>query len=214
MSPAATISRPSAPSPAPDTTRMGPPDRAAPCQLTGRLGAPPCASGGSARMQASSVLAEAGAADEATALALAVAGEHPGYAHVHLAAVACGWRPTAICRRRPGSPPRPSLPRHACAAARQVHYNATIRELDKRAGQLKAHAITTAGNAGRRSWISRGMPPTGRTRCRRQPVTAGTPGGRAAGEIAAQPPWPTHADRRQLWWPAAEYDGRYATSRT
>src|ERR1700688_3621763 len=62
-----------------------------------------CAAGGdadgSARMQASSVLAEAGAADEATALALAVAGEHPGYAHVYLVAVRCGWRPTAIYRK-------------------------------------------------------------------------------------------------------------------
>jgi len=65
---------------------MGPPgNRADPWQLTGRPGAPPCAAGGSARIQAPSVLAEAGAADEATALALAV--EHPGYAHVYLVAV-------------------------------------------------------------------------------------------------------------------------------
>ena len=55
---------------------------------------------GSARMQASGVLAEAGAADEATALALAVTGERPGYAHVYLVAVslwlaAYGYLPQA-----------------------------------------------------------------------------------------------------------------------
>jgi hypothetical protein len=94
---------------------------------------------GSARMQASGVLAEAGAADEATALALAVAGERPGYAHVYLVAVslwlaAYGYLPQAT-----------RLAAEAVADAARMrgsdgkfHYNATIRELDKRAGQLKA----------------------------------------------------------------------------
>lgn len=99
-------------------------------------------------MQASGVLAEAGAADEATALALAVAGERPGYAHVYLIAVslwlaAYGYLPQAT-----------RLAAEAVADAARMrgsdgkfHYNATIRELDKRAGQLKAQAITTARNA-------------------------------------------------------------------
>jgi hypothetical protein len=161
---------------------------------------------GSARMQASGVLAEAG--DEATALALAVAGERPGYAHVYLVAVslwlaAYGYLPQATRRAAEA----------VADAARmrgsdgKFHYNATIRELDKRAGQLKAQASTTAGNAREkildiaRHAATDGADPVQTAAGRRRDARR-----EAAGEIAAQPPWPALVDRRLLWWPAAEYD--------
>jgi hypothetical protein len=89
----------------------------------------------------------------------------------------------------------------------KFHYNATIRELDKRAGQLKAQAITTAGNAREkvldiaRHAATDGTDPVQTAAGRRRDARR-----EAAGEIAAQPPWPALVDRRLLWWPAADYD--------
>jgi hypothetical protein len=52
------------------------------------------------------------------------------------------------------------------AAYGKFHYNAAIRELDKRAGPGKAQAITTAGNAREKILdIARHAATTGRTRC-------------------------------------------------
>jgi hypothetical protein len=138
----------------------------------------------------------------------AVAGERPGYAHVYLVAVslwlaAHGYLPQAT-----------RLAAVAVADAARMrgsdgkfHHNATIRELDKRAGQLKAQAITTAGNAREkildiaRHAATDGADPVQTAAGRRRDARR-----EAAGEIAAQPPWPALVDRRLLWWPAAEYD--------
>jgi hypothetical protein len=80
--------------------------------------------------------------ETALALAVAVAGERPGYAHVCLVAVSL-W----------------------LAAYGKFHYNAAIRELDKRACPGKAQAITTAGNAREKILdIARHAATTGRTR--------------------------------------------------
>ena len=103
---------------------------------------------GSARMQASGVLAEAGAADEATALALAVAGERPGYAHVYLVAVslwlaAYGYLPQAT-----------RLAAEAVADAARMRSSAARRALagrwSRRMGYVRS-AFTVAGWAVSRS---------------------------------------------------------------
>jgi hypothetical protein len=88
----------------------------------------------------------------------------------------------------------------------RFHYNATIRAMNARAGEIKAQTIRIAEQARQRvldlgrQALDEGADPieaAGRQRhdSRRD----------AAAEIAAQPPWPSLADGRLLWWPHAEY---------
>jgi hypothetical protein len=89
----------------------------------------------------------------------------------------------------------------------KFHYNASVRELDKRAGQLKAHAVSTAVKAREkildieRRATADGADPLEAAACRRREARS-----EAVAEIAAQRPWPSLADGRLLWWPSADYD--------
>lgn len=163
---------------------------------------------GRARMLATFVMARAGAADETAGVALAVSREHPGYGHAYLVELslwlaANGHFPQATrladealadVARMPGSDGK-------------FHYNATIRELDKRAGQIKAQAVSLTEQAREKVLdISRraaadGTDPVEATARRRREARR-----EAAAEIAAQRPWPALADDRLVWWPSAEYD--------
>ena len=162
---------------------------------------------GSARMQATFVMAAAGAADETAGVALEVAREHPGVGHRYLISLslwlaANGRFPQATrladeavadVARMPGSDGK-------------FHYNATIRELDKRAGQIKAEAVNITELSREnvldfeRRAAADGTDPVEAADRRRREIRR-----EAAAEIAAQRPWPALADDRLVWWPSAEY---------
>ena len=109
---------------------------------------------GRARMTAAPVLADAGAADEAAALAIAVARERPGSEYVHLGYLYSLWFYLAS-NGQLAQATRIADEMAASAAAMpgsdgRFHLNATVRELDARAGEIKAQAMTMAERARQR----------------------------------------------------------------
>jgi len=163
---------------------------------------------GSARLRAAGVLAEAGAADEAAALAISVAREHPGGGYLYLASL-------SLWMAADGHVPQATrLADEAVADASRMrgsdgkfHYNASIRELDRRAGQLKAEAVTTTEKSREKvlDFVRRATADgtdliEAATRRRREALRE------AAADIAGQRPWPSLVDDRLLWWPGTEYD--------
>jgi hypothetical protein len=165
---------------------------------------------GRARMQASGVLAEAGAADEAAALALALVQERPGpdYGFVgylvglSLLLAGKGYVPQAVQVVDEAVASASSMP----GSDGRFHYSASVRDRDRRVGQIKAEAVSAVEKVrdkildmGRRA-AADGEDPVEAATCRRREARTN-----AAAEIAAQRPWPSLTDGRLLWWPSAEY---------
>jgi len=166
---------------------------------------------GVARMDVAGILAEAGAAEEAAALALAVVREQPGREYLYTGYML--WLSSWLAANGHLSQATRLADEAGASAAStpgsdgKFHYNATIRELDKRAGELKSEVISAAeGNREKildmeRRAAGEGADPVQDAVRRRHEARRD-----AAAEIAGQRPWPALVDDRLLWWPRGEYD--------
>jgi len=161
-------------------------------------------------MTAAPVLADAGAADEAAASAVAVVHERPGSEYEHFGYLlylhyCLAWngqlaQATRIADETAAS--AASLP----GSDGRFHLNATVRALDRQAGELKAETVAIAERARerllefRRQAAGEGVDPVEAAARRRRGARLD-----AAAEIDGHQPWPALVDDRLLWWPCAEY---------
>jgi hypothetical protein len=166
---------------------------------------------GIARMEVACILAEAGAVEEAAALALAVLREHPGreYRYTGYLLSLSSWlaanghlsQATRLADEAAVSVA--SLP----GSDGKFHYSASIRAMDKRAGQLKSRIMSiTEGNREKIRDKERRAAGEGADSVQDAVRRRHEAGRDAAAEIAGQRSWPALVDDRLLWWPRGEYD--------